>query len=176
MYVYGCTICICIYYVCVYVYVYVYQVWGGSCGIFKKIVLSAPNVQTETSYLFLMYLFIKLRILNDNWWRGIWIENTIFTVWLFIGVMIFSLPLAMIYGKVLIQKTVGREKGLYIIKGKACIPWHSYLFLLVDFMSTVLYICIHICSCNLYYLYIYIDLLFRRFAIFMCNIFIVCHQ
>jgi hypothetical protein len=61
-------------------------------------------------------------MLTENWGRGICIKNIIFTVWLFIGVMIFSLPLAMIYGKVLIQKTVGREKGLYIIKGKACIP------------------------------------------------------
>ena len=48
---------------------------------------------------FLMYLFIKLMMLNENWERGIWIENTIFTVWLFMGVMIFSLLLAMIYRK-----------------------------------------------------------------------------
>ena len=50
-------------------------------------------------------------MLNKIWGRGIWIENTIFTVWLFIGVLIFSLLLAMIYGKSTGSKNSWEEKG-----------------------------------------------------------------
>ena len=92
----------------------------------KKKVLSAPSVQTDTSCLFLMYLFIKRRMLNENWGRGIWIENIIFNVWLFIGVMIFSLLLDMIYGKSTESKNSwgggGGGGGLHILKRTACIP------------------------------------------------------
>ena len=51
-------------------------------------------------------------MLNENWGSGIiWIENTIFAVWLFIGVMIFSLLLAMIYGKSTGSKNSCEGKG-----------------------------------------------------------------
>ena len=50
-------------------------------------------------------------MLTENWGRGIWIENIIFTVWLFIGVIIFSLLLAMIYGKSTESKNSWKGKG-----------------------------------------------------------------
>jgi hypothetical protein len=50
-------------------------------------------------------------MLTENWERGIWIENTIFAVWLFIGVIIFSLLLAMIYGKSTESKNSWKGKG-----------------------------------------------------------------
>ena len=53
-------------------------------------------------------------MLTENWGRGIWIENIIFTVWLFIGVIIFSLLLAMIYGKSTESKNSWKGKGKHV--------------------------------------------------------------
>ena len=113
-------------------------------------------------------------MLTENWERGIWIENTIFAVWLFIGVIIFSLLLAMIYGKSTESKNSWKGKGaiynpkeiMTLIFLSIC-RFYVYCFMYLHpymFMQSVLFI------------YTCINVLSRRFAIFICNILIVCHQ
>jgi len=112
-------------------------------------------------------------MLNENWGRGIWIENTIFNVWLFIGVMIFSLLLAMMNGKSTGSKNSWEGKGVTHTEKES--------------MYTMTLISLYICRFYVYgfiYLHSYIfiqsalfvNLLSGRFAIFICNILIVCHQ
>ena len=120
-----------------------------------------------------MYLFIKLRMLNGNWGRGIWMQNTIFNVWLFIGVMIFSLLLTIIYGICTVSRNSWEGKG----------ATHTQKESMYTMTLIYLSICRFYVYCFIYlHLYIfmqsvlYINLLSRRFAIIMCNIFIVCQQ
>jgi len=52
-------------------------------GLESRLATSPFLINNPFNILFLL----KGELLTENWGRGIWIENTIFTVWLFIEVI-----------------------------------------------------------------------------------------
>ena len=117
---------------------------------------------------FLIFPFTQLRMLYENWGRCIWTENTIFTVWLFNGVVIFSLLLDILEKYIRTKKTSHEGNGAtHILKRK-----HMYTMILiffVDFFRLLLHAFMYVHTIFIHTFCIYINLLLRRFVTFICQ-------